>query len=172
LKTDLEDDLKRLLPGGSTIKLTGIQNAKDENQPLVVNYDVEMPFTGSLVGSRMLVPMEVFQSNNRNPFVHEQRAHPIYFSYPFQEIDEVNIDMGKGMSIENLPAAKQNQTDFAYYDAHWGNNGSQLQLIRRFAMLGVLMPKTLYPQMRTFYEQMNAADQESVVLRGQKTASK
>jgi hypothetical protein len=46
--------------------------------------------------------------------------------------------------------------------------GTKVNLIRRFAMLGVLMPTSMYPQMRTFYQQMNATDQESVVFRAQK----
>jgi hypothetical protein len=103
LKTDLEDDMKKALPPGSKVKLTSIENAKDENQPLIVNYEVDLPFIGSTVGTRMLLPLEIFQSNNRNPFIHEQRTFPIYFDYPFQEIDEVNLEMPKGFRVENLP---------------------------------------------------------------------
>lgn len=169
-KTDLEDDMKAILPHGSTVTLTSIDNLKDENEPLGIHYKVEVPFTGSIVGSRVLLPMEVFQSNNRNPFVHEQRVWPVYFAYPFQEIDEINVTMPAQYSVENVPAAKKNQTDFGYYDANWMVSGNQVRMLRRFAMLGILMPKPIYPQMRTFYDQMASSDQESVVMRAQKPA--
>ncbi len=171
-KTDLEEDMKRLLPGGSTVKLTSIDNLKDEDKPLAVHYNVEVLTMASVVGSRLLLPMEIFQSNDRNPFVHEQRTWPVYFSYPYQEIDEVNIQVPPEFSVENLPQAKVNQSDFAYYDSKWAASGNHLQLVRRFAMLGFFMPKTLYPQIRTFFQQMSSSDQESVVMRAQKTASK
>ena len=171
-KTDLEDNMKRMLPGGSTVNLTSIDNLKDEEKPLEVHYKVEVLTSASIVGSRLLLPMEIFQYNDRNPFVHEQRQWPIYFSYPYQEIDEINIQMPQEFSVENLPQPKVNQTDFGYYDAKWLNSGSELQLVRRFAMLGFFMPKTIYPQIRTFFQQMSSTDQESVVLRAQKTASK
>jgi hypothetical protein len=171
-KTDLENDMKRLLPGGSTVNLTSIDHLKDEDQPLEVHYKVEVLTTASVVGSRLLLPMEIFQYNDRNPFVHEQRQFPVYFSYPYQEIDQINIQMPPEFSVENLPQAKVNQTDFGYYDAKWVNVGSQLQLVRRVAMLGFFMPKAVYPQIRTFFQQMSSTDQESVVLRAQKTASK
>lgn len=171
-KKDLEDDMKAILPGGSTVTLTSLENQKDEDQPLGIHYKVELPFTGSIVGSRVLLPMEVFQYNNRNPFVHEQRQWPVYFSYPYQEIDQIDITMPAEYSVENVPAAKKNQTDFGYYDATWKVSGNQVSMLRRFAMLGILMPKPIYPQMRTFYDQMASSDQESVVMRAQKTASK
>ena len=168
VKTDLENDLKQTLPGGSTVKLTTLDNVKDENQPLVVKYDVELPFIGSNVGSRLMMPVEVFHAGNHNPFVHEKRAYPIYFDYPYQELDDVTIEMPKEFSIENLPEPKKKQTDFAYYDASWAQVGNKLIMQRRFAVLGLLLPTTIYPQVRSFYEQVNNTDQESVVLRAQK----
>jgi hypothetical protein len=171
-KTDLEDDMKAILPGGSTVTLTSMDDLKNEYQPLGIHYKVEVPFMGSVVGSRVLMPMEIFQANNRNPFVHEQRVWPVYFSYPYQEIDQIDITMPAEYSVENVPAAKKNQTGFGYYDADWKVSGNQLHMLRRFAMLGILMPKPIYPQMRTFYDQMASSDQESVVMRAQKTASK
>jgi hypothetical protein len=168
LRTDLENELKQLLPGGSTVKLTDLQNVKNQNQPLSVSYDVELPFMGSNVGSRLMMPVEVFQSNNRNPFVHEKRVYPIYFDYPYQELDEVTIEMPKEFAVENLPQPKKNQTDFAYYDANWAQVGNKLMMTRRFAMQGLLLPTTIYPKVRSFYEEVSNADQESVVLRAQK----
>jgi hypothetical protein len=171
-KTDLEEDMKRLLPGGSTVKLSSIDNLKDEEKPLDVHYNVEVLTNASVVGSRILLPMEIFQSNDRNPFVHEQRIWPLYFSYPYQEIDQVNIKMPPGLSVENLPQPKVNKSDFAYYDAKWTNSGDELLLVRRFAMLGFFMPKSIYPQVRTFFQEMSSTDQESVVMHAQKIASK
>lgn len=172
LKTDLENEMKQILPGGTNVTLTGIENARDEYQPLVVHYNVELPFTGSTVGSRIMLPMEVFQSSNRNPFIHENRANPIYFNYPFQEIDDIYIQMPQGFGVENLPQAKKNESAFAYYDANWTQQGNTLVLVRRFAIQGILMPKTIYPDIRKFYEQVNGNDQETVVMRAQNVSSK
>jgi transglutaminase-like putative cysteine protease len=171
-KKELEEELKSWLPGGSTVKLAQVTNAKNEAEPLSLEFDVELPGIGSNVGSRMLIPISIFQANNNNPFQHEKRVHPVYFDYPFQELDEVIIKMPTGFRIENLPAAQKQQTAFGYYDSVWQQDGNSISVRRRFAILGALFRQEMYPELRAFYEKVNTSDQESVVLRAQSSSGK
>ncbi|MCU1284301.1 MAG: hypothetical protein JWO13_651 [Acidobacteriales bacterium] len=166
-KKELEDEVKAWLPGGSTVKLAKIENAKNEDLPLSVQFDVELPSMGSNVGSRILLPISVFQSNSDNAFKHETRVHPVYFKFPFQELDEVFVEIPEGLKVETLPNAEKQQTDFGYFDSVWQQSGNTIVVQRRFAILGLLFRKDFYPALRAFYEKVNTVDQESVVLRAQ-----
>jgi hypothetical protein len=166
-KKDLEDEMKGSLPGNSTVTLAKITNATDAEKPLIVEYDVELSNISSNVGSRLLLPISIFQFNNDNPFQHEKRVHPVYYSYPFQELDEAEFQIPPGMHVENLPAAQKEQTDFGYYDSLWQDNGTSVSVQRRFAILGLLFRTEFYPKLRSFYEKVNTTDKESVVLRAQ-----
>jgi hypothetical protein len=171
-KKSLEDEVKRWLPAGSEVKLAKITNATDPEKPLVTDFDVELPAIASNVGSRILLPISVFQASNDNPFKHEKRVHPVYYDYPFQELDQVMIELPPDLKVESLPAAQKQAPEFAYYDAVWEQQGNVVVLKRRFTIPGILYRTDMYPGLRSFYEKVNTTDQESVVLRAQTVSAK
>jgi hypothetical protein len=171
-KKEIEDEVKSWLPGGTEVKLAKISDAKNEAQPLTLEFDVEVPAIASNVGSRILLPISVFQASNDNPFRHQNRVHPVYFDYPFQELDQVYVQIPEGFRVETLPTPQKQQPDFGYYDSVWQQEGNVVSVQRRFAILGLLFRKEMYPELRSFYEKVNTSDQESVVLRAQTVSAK
>lgn len=166
-KKEMEDEAKGWFPSGSTVKLTQIMNAKNQDEPLSVEFEVELAGIGSNVGSRTLLPISVFQSNNKNPFQHEKRVQPVSFNYPFQELDEVSVEVPAGLNVENLPPNHKQQTDFGFYESAWQQAGNTISVKRRFAILRMYSDVEDYPGLRAFYEKVNTSDKESVMLRAQ-----
>jgi hypothetical protein len=168
LKKEMEDEVKGWFPEGSTVKLASIKDARTSTQMLDVDFDVNLVGIGSAVGSRLLLPGSIFQAAEKNPFRFEKRVHPVYFRFPYQELDEVTIELPSGLNAENLPTDVVQQTNFAYYDNKWSKTGNVLMVQRRFAMMGFVFRNDLYPNLKDFFEKVNTRDQETAVLRAAK----
>jgi hypothetical protein len=172
VRQELEDELKDSLPGGSTVKLTSLDNLKEADKPLIVGFDVTLPDFTSSVGSRRLVPLAVLEMGDRNPFQHETRKHPVYYHYPFQEIERVTLELPAGMTVETAPAPRLEQPAFGHYESTWEKKANTVVLTRTFAVLGVFFKTDYYPALRDFYSKAATGDQDNVVLRSQQSAGK
>ncbi|MBI2682869.1 MAG: DUF3857 domain-containing protein [Acidobacteriales bacterium] len=162
---DQEKDLKERLPEGSTVRLKAIQSAKDPEKPFAVVFTVEIPDFTSSAGSRRLVPLSIFGAATTNPFRYEKRVHPVYFNYPFQELDTVVLEIPLGYKVENLPQETKEQPEFGMYQSVWKMNGTKIVYQRLLAMMGVFFRQEHYPKLRGFFDKVNSTDQETAVLR-------
>jgi hypothetical protein len=172
IRQGLEDEMKESLPGGSTVKLTGIENTKDSDKPFMVSFDVTLPDFSSGVGSRRLVPLAILEMGDRNPFQHEGRKFPVYYHYPYQEIDRITFELPDGMRIESVPDARFQQPLFGYYSTTWEKKDKAVVMNRSFAVLGVFFKTDYYSELRDFYSKVATGDQDNVVLRAQTSAGK
>ncbi len=171
VRQGLEDEMKKTLPGGSTVKLASIDNAKDASKPLIVDFTVTLPDFTSSIGSRRLVPLAVLEMGDRNPFQHENRKHPVYYPYPFQEFDQVTLELPPGYTIESVPDPRMQQPAFGYYSTTWDKKANAIVLHRTFAVLGVFFRTEFYKDLRDFYGKVSSGDQDNVVLRSSTSAS-
>jgi hypothetical protein len=162
---DLEDDLKEELPSNAVVKLRNTTGWTSSDEPLVVEYDIEIPGFALTTGRRLLVPTGVFQANTRNPFDHEVRKHPVYFRYPFREIDDVTIELPPGYRIESVPVNKKIPAAFGSYEILRESKDSKLHIIRKFVMDGYFYNPEYYPTLRQFYVLTRGGDEEQAVLR-------
>jgi hypothetical protein len=162
---DLENDLKSMLPGGSTLKLKKIEGLTDDRERLKVTYDAEVPNPPSQAGSRFLMPTSIFE-HEVSPLRHEKRKYPVYFKYPYQVLDAVGLTLPPEYRIEAVPDKKHEESDYGYFDINWTKKGEQTIVMRRgFALHGILYPLDVYPQLRDFYSKVGNADEENIVLR-------
>jgi uncharacterized protein DUF3857/transglutaminase superfamily protein len=163
-KKELENEITRMLPSGSHVELISTAGWDDPDAQLSATFKAEIPGFASSAGKRMLLPAGLFESNDRQPFSHGERKNPIYFSYPFYTMDDVQITVPASLRVENLPQTSPVQTEFSFYRATRGANGNVLSFTRDFAMGGIAFGKDLYPQLKSFYAGVAAGDSEQVVL--------
>jgi hypothetical protein len=169
---DLENDLKRMLPGGSTIKLKKIEGLSDDRERLIAVFDAEVPNPPAQAGSRYLMPTSIFE-HEVSPFRHETRKHPVYFNYPFQVIDAVGLTLPPEFKVEAVPDRKHEESELGYFDINWENKGGQTIVMRRgFAVNGIIYRNEYYPRLREFYSKVGSGDEENVVLRASEVSGK
>jgi hypothetical protein len=169
---DLEEELKGDLPRNSTVKLKRIENARSTDQPLAIEFEVEFPDVSSQVGSRRLVPLAVLQQGSGNPFRHEKRQFPVYYSFPFQEVDYVNLELPDGYEVETLPAPRRLEPGFGLYATKWEKDGKRVALTRQFAVSGFFFKVEHYPSLREFYAQVATGDEDNVVFKAKSLRAK
>jgi Domain of Unknown Function with PDB structure (DUF3857)/Transglutaminase-like superfamily len=163
-KKELENEITRMLPSGSRVELISTSGWDDPEAQLTATFKAEIPGFASSAGKRMLLPAGLFESNDRQPFSHGERKNPIYFSYPFYTMDDVQITVPTSLHVENLPQTAPLQTEFSFYKTTRGANGNVLSFTRDFAMGGIAFGKDFYPQLKSFYAGVGAGDSEQVVL--------
>jgi hypothetical protein len=75
---------------------------KETEKAPVAEFKVNGPFATS-VGKRWLVNIRLFQVNSKPLFSAANRVNPIYFDFPFREVDEIHIALPPNTDVESLP---------------------------------------------------------------------
>lgn len=161
----LEDELKALLPEGATVKLTNVSGLDDRDHPLVVEAELESPTLASAIGSRTLVPLEIFTTRAKNPFSGQNRQHPIAFEHSFRVEDSIELTLPEGLTIETLPKNANVDVKAMVYESAWQSRENRVTLERSVQLNALLFETKHYQTIREFYSRQMQNDQEQVVLR-------
>jgi hypothetical protein len=165
LRSDLHSAMERLLPSGMEIEVGTIDNLQDYEKPLIVTFSVRGGIASS-AGKRMLLPNDLFVTNEKATFPHEKRTLAVYFQYPYVVLDATRIKFPAGFGVESLPApVKLPYAKSAFYSLQADSSSTSFTVKREFGIANVVFPVTEYPDLRTFYGTMETKDQEPVVLK-------
>lgn len=165
LEHELQSAAEQMLPRELVIKVGKIEKLDDYEEPLTVNYDVSGGI-GSATGKRLLVPGDLFETNSKMTFPHEKRAIGVYFEYPHLVQDAVKINFPKNLAIESQPTDAQLQfKNFAAYQLSSTSTATSFIVRRNYSLGEIIFEPTEYPELRTFYNQFESKDQQTVVLK-------
>ena len=164
LHEELEDRVKGWLPTGAEVEIQSVSGWEDSAEPLRVEFSLKVPGYGASAGRRMLVPLAVFRADAAGAFGHSERVHPIYFSYPWQAIDEITIAVPDGYTIEHLPKPRDLPSSFGTYEISSEKAGDGLQVRRRLVIEGFMFPKIHYGGLQQFFRRAKAGDEQHAIL--------
>jgi hypothetical protein len=165
LKHGLRTAVEEMLPKTMEVKVKSIDNLTDYEKPLVANFEVKGSL-GTPTGKRMILPADIFLTENGSTFPHEKREMPVYFSYPQAVLDAVRIKFPATMSLEATPAElKVKFQDVGMYSLTAKPTADSVTVQRSYLFNTVLVSTKDYADLRSFYSQMEAKDKESVVLK-------
>ena len=160
----LEEELKGWLPAEATVEIDSIKHWENPEEPLRVEFTVEAPDLATVAGRRLLLPLAVFQTNERNPFQHAKRVHPVYFPHPWEEHDEIILRVPTGYEVEGMPEPRQTSAPFGQYEMSCENHPEGVLLRRRMAVGGIYYDVAHYPALRQFFNEVKAGDEQQLVL--------
>ena len=162
----IEDELRQWLPGDAEVTLDGEPNWDDFDHHLAVGYKVSMPLAVNS-GKRWLVPVHVFQVNEKPRFAASTRINPVYFYYLFTEMDEVHLALPAGMEVESMPADDKVMTDFSAYVTSQKPDGTSGLVSRRNLIVGGLaFPAANYGEVKTFFDKVKTGDDQPLLVKG------
>jgi hypothetical protein len=157
--------LEEHLPKSLEVSVTDIKDIDDYEKPLSVDYKVKGTL-GTPTGKRLLLPVDVFLTQEKPAFPHEKRELAVYFHYPEVVKDAMRINYPKNMSLEASPASStlgiQGSTTYTMTVTPAPNNVTSR---RTLAYNTILYKPSDYTGLRTFYNQFEAKDQENIVLK-------
>lgn len=171
-RKNLVDEVKEWLTASAQVTLESVNDWDTYQEPLVAEFRVEIPNLANATGRRMLLPLGVFQSGEKHPFLHARRVHPVYMSYPFQEIDSIRIRLPEGFRVENTPQPRQVAPGFGSYVIQVRAQGNRIELERKLVMEGFYFPVPHYPVLQSFYTMVRTGDEDLVVLQAGELAQR
>ncbi|MGH9686021.1 MAG: DUF3857 domain-containing protein [Candidatus Acidiferrales bacterium] len=166
---DLDGKIKGWLPVGSDFEITKIANWDDIEQPLHVEGTLKLPSYGSMASRDMLLPLDLFQATQGGDFAEQTRHNAVYFSYPYEEIDDVTIQAPAGFKIDALPKQKKIDLGAAFYEIVPTEDGNAVEVKRHLSIKGILFAKDAYPTFRAFFGAVRTNDNAQMVLENTQT---
>lgn len=165
LKKELRSTLEEMTPRSLEVEVAGITGIKEYQKPLVVNYNIKGTL-GSVTGKRMVLPADLFLANASATFPHEKRETAVYFHYPQMVQDAVRINLPHSLALEATPASfKLDIPKVASYAMSVASSANNFTTRRDFVFGDIFVLPKEYAELRSFYSQFEAKDQESVILK-------
>ena len=157
----------------STAEVTNIsiENVTDPIKPYTYIYHVRVPGYAERTGKRIFLQPAYFQRGVNSLFSTSSRRHPIYFSYPWSEEDEVSIELPPGYSLDNADApASFGSKPISEYKPSLSitKDGRTLTYKRQFYFGGegtILFPVESYAQLKAYFDTLHKQDSHTVALK-------
>lgn len=164
LNLDLRSELEHMLPGGLEIRVTSTSNLTNSEKPLEVRYSIKGAI-GSSTGKRLLVPAEIFQTNEKPLFAESRRELPIDMRYASFVQDAVRYNLPASLKIESAPADdKSMYENVAAYNTSAKVTPNSVTVYRNVTNGKVLYAVDSYQSLKAFYTKLETKDQEPLVL--------
>jgi hypothetical protein len=161
----LEDELRRVLPGNSEIALIGKPDWENPETPLIAQFKVSVPLAVS-AGKRWMVSQHVFQVADTAKFPAKDRVHPIYFDYPWQEVDETHITLPPTMEMESLAPDSSLQLDYALFTSQQKLEApGRIFSRRKLVMASEGIPAANYKEVKGFFDSVKTSDDQPALVK-------
>jgi Domain of Unknown Function with PDB structure (DUF3857)/Transglutaminase-like superfamily len=169
----LEDEVKQWLPADSEVTLAKSPDWESATAPMVAEFKISCPFASG-AGKHWLVPMHLFQFNEKPMFASAERKQAIYFDYPYRESDEVHITLPAGMEVESLPSDQNEKIEgAALYNTAYKRDGANSIVVQRdLALASTPLPPDMYGEIKGFYDKAKTGDDQRAIVKGAVNAAK
>jgi hypothetical protein len=157
----------------STAELSGIriENVTDPFKPYVCAYHIKVPGYAQRTGKRLFLQPSFFMQGKGPMFAASERRYPIYFHYPWAEIDEVEIELPPGYELDNAEAPNgiaAGQT--SWYKLMLGITEDKKKLVfkRDFQFGGdgnIIFPVTSYASLKKLFDAYHQLDSHTITLK-------
>jgi len=164
LKQQFTALVQQEMPAGIEVKTDHFLGLTDWN----TNLQAVLSVTGSIgtsAGKRVFLPATFFEAAGHPFFVLDKRTQPIDLNYPYTMQDTVTLKLSAALDVESLPK----DTEFMYpqntlYRAKFTREPGMIKTQRILVIGNVLYKAEEYPQLKDFYQKVNAKDKEPAVL--------
>jgi hypothetical protein len=137
----------------------------------VAEFDLKISGWASAAGRRVLVPVGLFSGTEKHLFDHAQRVHPIYVEFPFQEIDDITIQIPSGWQVSSLPPAQKQDGHIITYSMKAENDQGKIRMTRALDTSFLILQIQYYTALRNFFQQVRTGDEQQIVLQPNATTA-
>ena len=171
LEEDLSEEIKQQITTAEVSNIT-IENINDASKPLVYQYSVKVPGYGQKTGKRLFVQPGFFEYGSTPLFSSANRKYDVYFLYPWSEVDDIEINLPKGFSLdsadrpENL--ADSNKISMLQINIGVDREQTFMRYNRKFYFGSggrILFPVSAYQPVKTLFDAFHKADTHTITLK-------
>lgn len=162
----LEEELRKKLPSGSKVELKNLMGLKDRTTEFTAELEVTISGVVHQAGERLLLPAYVLTNYSQYPFRSPFRKYPVYFKYPFTQMDEINIDLPEGFEIEAVPRPGLRDSERAGFVLTFNQEEPhQLKIERKVTLKKNFFPVEDYIHLKDFFDFVKSQDELQIVLK-------
>jgi hypothetical protein len=169
-KKTLENEIHGWLPAGSTFEITSVVGWEKIGEPLRVEGTFKNASFGSPAGRRMLSPLTPFRAGQAKAFSPAHRTNPIFFHYPYEEVDEIVLRAPAGFRLETMPPTRHMQPGVVSYDISEAQQGDTVVVRRHLVVKAIQITLASYPILRDFFTSVESNDEGQVVFQNVESA--
>lgn len=125
---------------------------------------ITSPNYASTSGKRLFITPNLFNKNGLRLPIDKPRKYDIEFSYPFRDVDTVNITIPNGYTIEAQPQNITITNQFGSYTTNYTITANNITLIRIHENIKSRYPSSDYEALAKFYEAIYKADRARIVF--------
>jgi hypothetical protein len=163
-KKFLEERVTSQIAMAAEAELTNKPDWTSSEAPLVAEFSLKIPGVASNAGRRVMVPAAIFTAGEKSLFEHANQAHPIYFDYPHEKVDDLSLELPQGWQVSSMPTAQDQDGHVVRYILRVNKNAGTLHLTRKLTVDVVLLDRKYYGALRNFFQVVRTGDGEQVVL--------
>jgi Domain of Unknown Function with PDB structure (DUF3857) len=167
---DLTDEVKDWLQAGATLEDVAVTGWENTSAPLRLEATLRIPDYGALATDRILLPVTIFRNSQTRLFRSATRVNPIYFSFPYQEEDEITWKLPAGYGVEALAPGAKTPTSLVGFELTARSDGATIHVHRKLVVDAYSFPVTAYPSLRTFFQTAASADEQQIALRRERSS--
>jgi hypothetical protein len=164
VKHRFEEAVQAEMPAGIQVKMDHFLSLTNWE----TNFQGVLSVTGSMgtvTAKRVFLPATFFEANSHPLFSLAKRTMPVDLNYPYGDQDNVEIKLPPSFTVASLPK----DADIAYpqngfYRAKFSQEANSVKSVRVFVIGNVVFRAEEYPDLKSFYQKVNAKDKESTVL--------
>jgi len=138
---------------------------KDRIPQVTETVNISAPTFASKTGSRLFIPLNIFNQTTNIPARVENRRMPVYRSYAYVDKDSLTFHLPKGYKPESVPKGKTLSSEFGEYNSSITLKDDQLTYTREMKMNRGTWPKERYAALVDFYSAIVSADKVKLVMK-------
>ena len=169
-KKFLEDEIRGYVPVSAEAELTNTPDWSSSSPTLVAEFKLKVPDWASSAGRRTVLAAEVFGGDEKHLFEGASRVHPIYFHYPYADMDDVTITPPPGLQI-TLPQPQTADIKACVYNLTAENKDASLHLSRHLTVDLAMVDPRYYGALHKFFQAVRNGDEQQIILSPDAAAS-
>jgi transglutaminase-like putative cysteine protease len=158
----IEGWISQTVPGAAITKVDPVHKPGEDNFTLRAEF--QGPRYAQLMNNRLMVfKPAIVNRRSGFSFSETSRKYPVVIrAQGFTDI--VRVKLPEGFKVDELPDAVKIETSFGNYSSSFELTNGLLVFTRNLSMRLAVIPADRYPEVRSFFQRVSAAEQAPVVL--------
>ena len=161
----MTDEIKAWLPSTAKFDLTSVTGWDELEAPLEAQGKLSLPGLAEASTRRLLVPFGLYEASQRQLFSAEKRNQDVYFHYPYEESDDVTLQLPSGWQLEKLPASQTvDPGGKLRFEISAKQEADSIHIQRRLVVGNIVYEVPFYSELRQFFSTTKANDEQQIIL--------
>jgi hypothetical protein len=170
-RKDMNDQIKGWLPADAKFEITKTSTWDASSDPLQIEGTLTLPSYATSAGTKILVPVTPFFAPEPRAFQSATRSNSVYFRYPFQQHDDIELKLPAGYQVESLPSPKQISAGAIQYSIAMTKQPNEIGIQRALDEKGMVYDVKFYGTIRQIFNTVKSGDDQQAILE-QESATK